>query len=169
MSSRSASMLVTAACLAVGCALFAPKQLPLFTGLGVQQVTGPGGGTVAAGELSCHLDQRDYEIAGLSMELQFHACNADPVSIENGRSFLVDPTIVVEPLQPDAEFAPTVHNFAHAFQIGDAGVPTTACVTFRCSAKYRAGDEGDTIDSRWCRGSVMQQRICSGGPSRKAK
>jgi hypothetical protein len=158
--------MLAAMTLTLGCALFGPKELPVFTGLSVTQVSGPGGGPARAAELSCRVDQRDYEVEGIAMTLEYHDCNDDPVSVENGRSFLKDPIIVGESLRPDADFAPSIHSFIHAFRVGPNAVDPRACVTFRCQAKYLAAEGPTTIESRFCRGGVAQQRICSGGGRR---
>jgi hypothetical protein len=154
------------ATLALSCAAFAEKELPAFTGLKVTQMSGPAGGPIRAVELSCRADQHDYDVTGMGMTLEFHDCNTNPVQTREGRSFLEDPMIIGESLRPDADFAPHVHSFVHAFHIGQGAVDPRACVTFRCAVKYTGPDGPTTAESRFCRGSVAQQRICSGGGRR---
>jgi hypothetical protein len=155
--------LLCTALFCTSCAVFGSKQLPVFTGLGIQQVSGASPAVAGAAELSCRVDQKSYEIEDLSMVLQFHDCRETPVLSKDDRRYLKDPMIVGESLRPDADFAPTVHGFVHAFPIGPRGVDPRACVTFRCRAKYRSGSESATLESRFCRGAVSTQRICSGG------
>ena len=167
MNRRTTTPLLFAAMtLTLGCALLGPKELPFFTGLAIAQVSGPAGGPARAAELSCRVDQKDFEIEGLAMFLEYHDCNVDPVLVQDGRSFLEDPIIVGESLRPDADFAPSVHSFVHAFRVGPDAVDPRACVTFRCQAKYLGAEGPTTLESRFCRGSVIQQRICSGGRRR---
>ena len=154
--------ILCAALCTTSCTLFRGKQLPVFTGLAIQQVSGPGGGTAGAAELSCRVDQKSYEIEDLTMVLQFHDCQESVVFAKEGRRYLKDPILVGESLRPDADFAPTVHGFVHAFALGPDGVDPRACVSFRCRAKYRSGSQSDTLESRFCRGGVSMQRICSG-------